>query len=529
MIELATLAAHAGDHLFDLVGGLNVSTEDVAGEAAPPVAELGHVRLVVLSWADLVLDEENPRLEEGGETTRESINALIELDATKQINIARDIAESGTLSPFELPGVVVEGGLYVVVEGNRRVAALKMLKSPDLIDDLRIRKRVEAIIAANGTGPDDVACSVFANRESSRRWIELRHTGENDGRGLSPWTTDMSERFNPTPGSQTGLAMQLRDLMLDAYPDDDGLLKQLATIFRGGSNIAGTRVRRRVTTLGRLIAPKQMQEAFGYKIERASGAIRIVGPELAVHDAFRQIIFDVSEGLTARDINNQDLVATYIAGISHLKVADGSSDSAGSATPSPPTGQSGQSSNPPPSGGSSPPPPASGGGGGQQPTPTPPATPAGRRRHPRSERNIFQGLRLAKFQLRTSDTLIQAQRLDIDTMTLVASVMLRVIVELAVTEAIDKLGLTVTGNPTLRKKLEVVLRHLDPQIDHSRNRGPRLAAAWMDSQKDNATNGLGVDMMNAYVHSFTQSAGPTDVRTLSQTYRPLLEDLDGLI
>jgi hypothetical protein len=496
----------------------------VSAETAPQVAELGHVRLVELSWADLVLDEENPRLEEGGETTRESINALIELDATKQINIARDIAESGTLSPFELPGVILEDGLYIVVEGNRRVAALKMLKAPDLIDDQRIRRRVEAIISANGAGPDDIACSLFENRESARRWIELRHTGESEGRGLSPWTTDMSERFNPTPGSQTGLAMQLRDLMANAYPNDAQLLGHLTTIFRGGYNTAGARVRRRVTTLGRLILPKQMQEAFGYSIERASGAIRVVGPEHAVHAAFRKIIFDVSEGMTARDINNQDLVSNYIASIAHLKVTDGSAASANSPNPTPPaTGQ------PSPTPGASTPPAAGGVGSGPTPPPSPLPAPAGRRQRPRSEQRIFQGLRLTKFQLRTSDTLVQAQRLDIDEMTLIAGVMMRVIVELCVTEAIDKLSLTVVGRSTLRNKLKAVLKHLDPQVEHSQNRGPRLAAAWMDSQKDNAANGLGVDMMNAYVHSFTQRGGPADVRALSQHYRPLLEDLDAAL
>ncbi|WP_100469366.1 hypothetical protein [Mycobacteroides abscessus] len=494
----------------------------MSADAAPQVAELGHVRLVELSWADLVLDEENPRLEEGGETTRESINALIELDSTKQINIARDIAESGTLSPFELPGVILEDSLYIVVEGNRRVAALKMLKSPELINDQRIRRRVEAIISANGSGPDDVACSLFENRESARRWIELRHSGENEGRGLSPWTTDMSERFNPTPGSQTGLAMQLRDLMANAYPTDAQLLGQLTTIFRGGYNTAGTRVRRRATTLGRLISPKQMQEAFGYQIERATGVIRVVGPELAVHAAFRKIIFDVSEGMTARDINNQDLVTNYVDSIAHLKVPDGSATSPTSPTPAPSaTGQ------PTPGAGA----PPTTGRGASQPTPPPssPPAPAGRRQRPRSEQRIFQGLRLTKFQLRTSDTLVQAQRLDIDEMTLIAGVMTRVIVELCVTEAIDKLSLTVTGRPTLRNKLKAVLKHLDPQIEHSQNRGPRLAAAWMDSQKDNAANGLGVDMMNAYVHSFTQRGGPADVRALSQHYRPLLEDLDAAL
>lgn len=458
-------------------------------------------------------------MEDGGGTTRELINALLDLDAAKQLNIARDIAESGTLSPFELPGVVVEDGLYVVVEGNRRIAALKMLKSPDLIDDAAIRKRVEGIIAANGTGPDEVTCSLFESREDSKRWIELRHTGENEGRGLSPWTTDMSERFNPTPGSQTGLAIQLRDLMVNAYPEDSALLGQLTTIFRGGHNTAGARVRRRATTLGRLIAPKQMQAAFGYTIDRGTGTIRVIGPEAAVHAAFRQIIFDVSEGLTARDINDQTLIGRYIEGISDLKMADQQPGPVPSGTPAGTPGRQAPSASPGPAG-----------GGQQSPTPTPPAlAPQSRRRQPRQERFIFQGLRLTRFTLRTSETLGQAQKLEIDSMPLVAGVMLRVVVELCVTQAIEKLNLTVSGKPTLRRKLAAVLKHLDPQIEHTLQRSKRLEPAWINSQNDDggAHMGLGVDMMNAFVHSISHTAGPSDVRALSQHYRPLLEDLDN--
>lgn len=51
----------------------------------------------------------------------------------------------------------------------------------------------------------------------------------------------------------------------------------------------------------------------------------------------------------------------------------------------------------------------------------------------------------------------------------------------------------------------------------------------LDGQpEDNSANGLGVDTMNAYVHSFTQSTGPADVRELSQHY-PLLEDRDAAL
>src|SRR4051812_27709386 len=126
----------------------------MAAEDQPEVEQRGHVQMAVLSWAELVLDSENPRLDDGGDNNRETLNSLLESDTEKQITLARDIATTGELSPLDLLGVVSEDGTYIVVEGNRRVAALKMLKSPELINDLRLRRRIERI-AKDGTGPDD--------------------------------------------------------------------------------------------------------------------------------------------------------------------------------------------------------------------------------------------------------------------------------------------------------------------------------------------------------------------------------------
>ncbi|MGV0772900.1 hypothetical protein [Mycobacterium syngnathidarum] len=491
-----------------------------AGDA--DVTTLGHVSLVVLSWADLVLDSDNPRLEEGGGTTRESVNALLEQEADKMVNIARDISESGMLSPFDLPGVVWEDEAYVVVEGNRRVAALKMLKAPDLIDDNRIRRRIEGI-AQTGTGPDDVACSLFEDRESASRWIELRHTGENDGRGVSPWDSDMSNRFSREPGSQTDLAMQLRAMMSEAYPGDSDLLRQLEVIFRGGYNTTGQRVRKRPTTLGRLIEAPPVQEAFGYTTD--AGNVVIVGPLEKVHAAFRQMIFDVSEGMTAREINTRTDIENYIDLLSDLKVTPPTAParpqpSSGPVPPSP--GPSSGSATP--SGPAAP----SGGGSGSGGMPTPPAVPTPRRRMPRVERKIFEGLKLNKFNLITSKTLDQAQRADIDTMPAVAGVMLRVIVELCVTEAIEKLKLKANEGDKLFVKIRVCLLHLDPNLENAKNRDKTLEPVWINSQRS-AGHGLSVVLMNAFVHGLHQNAAPSEVRTLSTEYKTFLQRLNDAL
>ncbi|ETZ44754.1 parB-like nuclease domain protein [Mycobacterium avium MAV_120709_2344] len=281
----------------------------MTAEDQPEVEQRGHVQMAVLSWADLVLDSENPRLDDGGDNNRETLNSLLESDTDKQITLAKDIASTGELSPLDLIGVVSEDGTYVVVEGNRRIAALKMLKSPELINDLRLRRRIEKIAEA-GTGPDEVTCAWFDDRDAARQWILLRHRGEQEGRGVVPWTVEMQERYSRDPGSQSDLALQVRTMMLTAYPTDPVLANELDTVFRGGMATDGRKVQRRPTTLGRLLKDKFVQESFGFTVE--DGEIILVGAEADVHAAFRQLIFDVSEGLTARDINSREQIKTYV-------------------------------------------------------------------------------------------------------------------------------------------------------------------------------------------------------------------------
>jgi hypothetical protein len=488
----------------------------MAAEDQPEVEERGHVKMVVVSWADLVLDSENPRLEDGGDNSRETLNYLLETDTEKQIALARDIALSGELNPLDLIGVISDGGTYVVVEGNRRIAALKMLKSPELVNDLKLRRRIEKI-AANGTGPDEVTCTWFDERDASRPWILLRHRGEQEGRGVVPWTGEMQERYSRDPGSQSDLAMQVRAMMLAAYSTDTDLANELDIVFYGGTATDGRRVRRRPTTLGRLLKDKLVQKSFGFTVD--DGEIVLVGAEPDVHAAFRQMIFDVSEGLTARDVNSRDQITNYIDQYANLIFAPPPPSTPPAAPSGATAGGGGASTSPPPSGG------ATGSSATPAPQPQPTAPPPTRRRVPQEERKIFDKLKLTKFDPRTRKTLEQAQQLYIDQLPAVAGVMVRVIVELCVSEAVTALQLGAREADSLRKKLEVVLKHLDPNIEHSLRRDKSLGPAWINSQNTSG-HGLGVDLMNAFVHGVTKTAAPSEVRTLSRDYRPMLERLN---
>ena len=151
--------------------------------------------------ADLLPDTANPRLPQTNEGQRETFRSLAAEQGTKLTVLARDIVEYG-LNPGDPFYVIqLEDGSqrFVVIEGNRRLSALKALETPDLFEGAvkpgtlttlrRLGKRYQA------EPIERVNCTLFNSREESRHWVQLRHTGESKGAGTVSWRSDAATRF----------------------------------------------------------------------------------------------------------------------------------------------------------------------------------------------------------------------------------------------------------------------------------------------------------------------------------------------
>lgn len=140
---------------------------------------------------DLQLDTGNYRTGKQ-EDQREAIRALIEEQKNKLVNLAKDIIENG-LSPLETILVMPtadDKNRYVVIEGNRRVAAMKLATQPDLAADTTWHnafKRLHKTLP--GQLPTEVRCIVASNKEDAFIWIERRHDTGLKGAGLESWST----------------------------------------------------------------------------------------------------------------------------------------------------------------------------------------------------------------------------------------------------------------------------------------------------------------------------------------------------
>jgi hypothetical protein len=92
----------------------------------------------------------------------------------------------------------------MVLEGNRRLAALRALENPEsMVDAISpgILTQIRKLSKEYQNAPiETVECSLAKDLDQARHWIELRHTGENEGAGIVRWGADEAARFRARTG-----------------------------------------------------------------------------------------------------------------------------------------------------------------------------------------------------------------------------------------------------------------------------------------------------------------------------------------
>ena len=139
----------------------------------------------------LLLDSKNPR-HVPIENQKEIINYLIENEKIKEL--AKDIAEKGVTNPLDLVGIIIENNKKIVVEGNRRVCALKLLDKPNLAP----KKYQRYFTTLQGKVKNHIKklpVYVFTNREEALPWLSTLHTASSNT-SRKPWSPEQKTRFD---------------------------------------------------------------------------------------------------------------------------------------------------------------------------------------------------------------------------------------------------------------------------------------------------------------------------------------------
>ncbi|MGH3793374.1 MAG: hypothetical protein ACRDSP_00640 [Pseudonocardiaceae bacterium] len=492
---------------------------------------------VNLRPSQVLLDPENPRLPDGTSSDREAINRLLDDGAEALISLARDLARTGQTNPAELPIAIKSGSKYLVLEGNRRFAALKLLKDPTLADNDEHRKAFRRA-AALGNPPTSVYTLVTSSREEADHWIVLRHTGENNGTGIKRWSAAQAathrRRANRPIDSGTLRSITIADELEEAYASDNEIVEL----------VRRTR-RKKLTNIGRFFS-LDVLNALHFTLREDDGNSLRPQTLLVRHsaDELRNFFVWALSYIADKPVDaykNFDIRRDALRSVAHLipSLTDAAdepfrlTDSRSARTVEHGAESSsneevqddqdvvdddGESA-------------ASSDGNGtdvkqKQHDPSPEDNEvrrAKKKSEPKPERYLLQGLRLPNHPERIQRLLRECRSLDLTESPGIACVMLRVIVELSVS---SPQALTVSGElegVSLKNKIVAMLRYLDPDIESPIKRDKELAQAYLEASD------VGVQYLHGFVHNVAVYPDQHLARRFSGAFRPLLVRVDGVL
>ena len=238
--------------------------------------------IITVPTSKLDFDLQNPRYTKQN-SQREALERILLDSPTKTIKLAEHIVANGQ-NPIDLVAAIETGNKrYIVLEGNRRTAVLKILSKPILLDAFPANAGISVFIKrmkhlakqAPASSINKIGLVTFASREDADVWINLKHTGENDGAGTVPWDGMQRARFRK---GDAGLNLLDFGKMNSWFTEEE-------LTNRGAFPIS---------TLNRLLGDPSVREALG--IELSSGVLQSRVPLNELKKGVRTIVSDLASG-----------------------------------------------------------------------------------------------------------------------------------------------------------------------------------------------------------------------------------------
>jgi hypothetical protein len=422
---------------------------------------------LLIPVGQLLLDTQNPR-HEPVSSQREAIQSLIAAERQKLVVLANDIIENG-ISPIDLLLVVPKGkGRYTVVEGNRRLAAIRMIANPDLADGTVIAAQMKRI-AGRGESPDEVECAIVSSRDDATHWMELRHGGEAGGAAVVRWNTLAANRFSHRPGSQAAKAITLLEAVEEGYPKNEVVKALIAEVAS-----------KRLTTLGRLAADPSFRDRVG--MAEVDGHLTFEFPADALEEFFEHVLGDLAGDIGVSQLKSKDQRAKYLR-----------------QTPKPDKDQRLPEA---------------------QPLDAKPATKRQKAKpKPRPARPAkpFKELSLASLGVKTQAVLAELRKLDVDKCPNTVAILTRVILEFTVEGFAEQKKLPQAKD--LKGRIRQCLQKIDPNNKAPDYQGVRTGLA--DGHSIYA-----VRTLHGFVHNAYYSADGNTVRNIASNLEPFLQALN---
>ena len=426
-----------------------------------------------LKLKSLWINTENYRFEPT-ESQAEAIAVMVEDQNEKLYNIAESISQNG-MNPIDL-AIVTDlpnhAGKFLVLEGNRRITALKLWTNPSLLKDTSassgLKKKFDSLnTKAADKIPDTIDCVFFNDPTEADKWIKLKHTGENSGVGTVSWDGQQAARYQVRVGEKSSPGLQVLEYLKAVGAFDPALRAKLPEV--------------RVTTLTRLVTDKDIQKVLGISIE--SGQVTSTLPEVEVLKGYTQVVKDLlTKGFSVKKVYTKEQREQYA---NNFPAASRPNLTTSTGTP--------WTSNP-----------------SKPSVPTPPASPATKVKKSSTERTkvIPKNCNISISNPKVNGVYDELQRLHLSEFIYAASALFRVFIELSFDIYIEEY--TLTTAPSSAKSGTALQTKGFQVVNHMKTKG------WSDdgislgirnllSGKDSI---LSLETLHGYLHNHRVS--PTD-------------------
>lgn len=267
-----------------------------------------------LSVANLRLDKSNPRIPSYviTRTTKDILNYLFESE--KIDRLAEKIVDKGFISHDPIYAVK-EGDNYVIVEGNRRVSALKCLLDPSLapstikkrkMDILKNRmgtdliEKIDVIVAPSRRDVENVLFELHA--EGKLQWNRQQKNKFIAGIGIDGGDSivEIAQRFNVKVSE---IEESVQEYIIERYFTEIDLPtdiedKALKTKFN-------------ISTISRLLNANKFRLLTGFKVDE--NKIVTTCSKTLFDSLLRRFVIDiVNKTINSRTINTGDEINKYI-------------------------------------------------------------------------------------------------------------------------------------------------------------------------------------------------------------------------
>ena len=226
----------------------------------------------------------------------ELIQEIARVEWKSCIELLKHIVKYGQLSPLENILLLSHGNRYIVLEGNRRLFALRLLNQhKPTLQLLGERKQTQVESIVKGHKPiTEVRAVIFEHRVDAAPWITLKHASGQGGAAMKPWRAFEKDRdeYNRNP---------------------DNCPKTLAFIYtainlrgshKGFADVIDRVLDNGYTNLERIITSSFFEEMTGITI--SGTMLRSPYGEKYVHN----IVMSICEALANKEANSRDLNKT---------------------------------------------------------------------------------------------------------------------------------------------------------------------------------------------------------------------------